>query len=317
MKELAATEIHKLVSNYLKYMDNVRTSSPHTLAAYHRDLSQAFSSNSLTFSPQPEHHSADDIFRHKDPLVVDWLSLARAAQTQWSHLSLATRNRKASTLKSFFKWAFLAGHLSQDLSFQIQAPRVPHSLPHYLSVDEALLVLKSFSSQNLATQTREELERLQQVEILFVLLYGSGLRVSEACALAWAKVRLEQRSLLILGKGQQERWVVLPLFAAEKLEAWQKVSTTEYVFGHQPLHRRKAYEWIRKLGHSVGLQSPLHPHALRHSFATHLLTGGVNLRVLQTLLGHESLLATQKYTHLSIDALARTLESHHPLGEKT
>lgn len=308
---------HNLVSKYMEYMDNVRTSSIHTLAAYRRDLFQAFSLGSLSALPPSDDQVAGNVLRHKDQLASIWLSLARAAQTQWSHLSLATRNRKASTLKSFFKWAFLAGHLNQDLSLQIQAPQVPQSLPHYLSVDEALLVLKSFSSPRLATQTRAELDRIQQVELLFVLLYGSGLRISEACELAWTKVRLDQRSLLILGKGQQERLVVLPLLAAEKLEAWQKKSTTDFVFGDQPLHRRKAYEWIRKLGQSVGLQSPLHPHALRHSFATHLLTGGVNLRILQTLLGHESLLATQKYTHLSIDTLARTLESHHPLGEKT
>ena len=86
-----------------------------------------------------------------------------------------------------------------------------------------------------------------------------------------------------------------------------------YVFGSLPLHTRIGYEMIRQLGALAQLMNPLHPHALRHSFATHLLTSGANLRVLQTLLGHESLQATEKYTHLSVDHLARLIDQTHPL----
>jgi integrase/recombinase XerC/integrase/recombinase XerD len=87
------------------------------------------------------------------------------------------------------------------------------------------------------------------------------------------------------------------------------------VFGTKALSTRVAYSWIRQLGLKAGLLRPLHPHLLRHSFATHLLVSGASLRTLQELLGHSSLQATEKYTHLNLDQLARTLAQHHPLGE--
>ncbi|HWU44604.1 MAG TPA: tyrosine-type recombinase/integrase, partial [Bdellovibrio sp.] len=92
-------------------------------------------------------------------------------------------------------------------------------------------------------------------------------------------------------------------------------SFEEFVFGEEALSQRRAYEMVRQSGVRAGLLKPLHPHALRHSFATHLLSSGANLRTLQELLGHESLQATEKYTHLGIDQLARTMEQLHPLGK--
>ncbi|MCB0362325.1 MAG: tyrosine-type recombinase/integrase, partial [Bdellovibrionales bacterium] len=88
----------------------------------------------------------------------------------------------------------------------------------------------------------------------------------------------------------------------------------EYIFGDRPLNPRKAYEWVREAGKQAGLLKNLHPHSLRHSYATHLLSGGMDIRILQELLGHQSLSATQKYLHLGIDKLALTMEQHHPLG---
>ena len=90
-----------------------------------------------------------------------------------------------------------------------------------------------------------------------------------------------------------------------------------YIFGSKPLDPRKAYSIVKSWGERAGLLKPLHPHALRHSFATHLLASGSDLRVIQELLGHSSLSATQKYTHLSLDSLAQSLSRHHPLGKKT
>ena len=93
--------------------------------------------------------------------------------------------------------------------------------------------------------------------------------------------------------------------------------TSKYVFGQKAIDTRTAYEIVRQSGARAGLLKPLHPHALRHSFATHLLSNGTDLRILQELLGHESLTATQKYLHLSLDKLARTMEANHPLGDKS
>lgn len=310
------TALEQIIANFMKYIENIRSSSPHTITAYRTDLEQTFGVpfriDSREFlenrdGPQwlpPESNAMPETTENTTFL----LSQAKVAQTRWSNLSLASRNRKAATLKSFFKWAFQSGVLKEDFSLQIQSPRVPEKIPHYISVDEALQIVKSFENQMV-----DSLQNTQE-ELLFLLLYGGGLRVSEACQLSWRQLHLQTRSLRILGKGQKERIVILPKMVLAKLARWQKINKTEFVFGDQPLNRRTAYAWIQRRGQIVGLHAPLHPHALRHSYATHLLTGGVNLRILQELLGHESLIATQKYTHLSLDALARTMESHHPLG---
>jgi integrase/recombinase XerC/integrase/recombinase XerD len=198
--------------------------------------------------------------------------------------------------------------LERDLSLQVICPKVPKKLPHFLSVDEVLSVLKTFDDKN---------EVPLKEKVLFLLLYGGGLRISEACNLRWSSVHLDQKILRVMGKGNKERVVALPDLTIKNLRRWKKESSfDDYVFGEKPLVQRTAYEMVRQSGLRAGLLKPLHPHALRHSFATHLLSSGANLRTLQELLGHESLQATEKYTHLGIDQLARTMESLHPLGKK-
>lgn len=283
------------ITKYLNFMVFVKSASPLTIKHYTLDLNQAFkydnkSHNIRTFWTEEE-----------------LLQTAREAFNGWAHLSLASRNRKAATLKSFFSWAFAEGLIERDLSLQITCPRVPRKIPHFISVDEALAVLNSFNTNEIPLREK----------VLFLLLYGGGLRVSEACNLKWSQVQISQRALRVLGKGGKERIIILPSLTVEILAQWQKESSfAEYVLGDGPLNPRTAYEMVRQSGRRAGLLQPLHPHALRHSFATHLLTSGANLRTLQELLGHESLSATEKYTHLGIDHLARTMEALHPLGKK-
>ncbi len=129
---------------------------------------------------------------------------------------------------------------------------------------------------------------------------------------------LRRKTLRVKGKGSKERVIALPSLSVDVLARWKKkkVLSMSLFFGEEPLNTRTAYDMVRKSGVRAGLLKPLHPHALRHSFATHLLSSGANLRTLQELLGHESLQATEKYTHLGIDHLARTMEKMHPLGKK-
>lgn len=275
-------------------MENIKSSSAHTLRAYALDLAQTFGS---------ENQSKIVSINNKESL----LRKVRIAQTQWGHLSLATRNRKAATLKSFLKWAHQQNLIDQDLSHQVVGPQVPTSIPHFISVDEVFAVFQTFNDEPTKTSKLEE--------VLLLLLYGAGLRVSEACELRWSQINLSSRSLRVRGKGNKERIVVFPVTVQKKLYELGHFKNSDFVFGDTALNRRKAYEWVRRRGLMAGLKASLNPHALRHSFATHLLTGGVNLRIIQTLLGHESLTATQKYTHLSIDVLAQTMDQHHPLGE--
>ncbi len=270
-------------------MDNIKSSSPHTLRSYKSDL---------LFILQ--------IFPNSMP-ENDLISHIRSLQTSWSHLSAATRNKKAATLKSFFNWLYETGEITKEISPLINCPHVPQKIPHFISSDEAMSVLKSYPTE----MTLGEL----QDKALFCLLYGSGLRVSEACALSWKNVDIKRRQLLVTRKGQKEQWVPMPQLSAEVLEKLKNFESGEFIFGKKSLNSRTAYEIIKKRGLTAKLLKPLHPHALRHSFATHLLTSGADLRSLQELLGHHSLAATQKYTHITTHELARMIESHHPLGE--
>jgi integrase/recombinase XerC/integrase/recombinase XerD len=129
---------------------------------------------------------------------------------------------------------------------------------------------------------------------------------------------LNQRLIQFRGKGGKERIVALVPILAKALENQKNISHPgPYVFGHEPLHTRKAFEWVRTWGRRAGLLKSLNPHALRHSFATHMLSGGTDLRVLQELLGHESLAATQKYLHLNMEQLTQTMEDAHPLSKSS
>ncbi|WP_413586538.1 tyrosine-type recombinase/integrase [Bdellovibrio sp. HCB274] len=291
-----AFELSKNIDKYLKYMAFVKSASPLTIKHYTLDLQQAF-----------------ELGKKLESEKISWteaelMGAVRAAFNRWATLSLASRNRKAATLKSFFHWAYVEENLlERNLAHQVICPKVPRKLPHFLSVDEALAVLHTFD--------REHLVPLSE-KVLFLLLYGGGLRISEACNLRWESVQLAQKTLRVLGKGNKERIVALPNMTVQVLQRWKKeCGFDEYVFGEKPLVQRTAYEMVRKSGQRAGLLKPLHPHALRHSFATHLLSSGANLRTLQEMLGHESLQATEKYTHLGIDQLARTMESLHPLGK--
>lgn len=294
--------LQEAILKYLNYMEFIRSAAALTLSSYRVDLKQAF-----------KYESESQI--KKAYTEIELLAEARSAFNSWAPLSLASKNRKAATLKSFFSWAFDQKITSSDLSFQITCPKVPRKLPHFISVDEALSVLHKLEELKQGASPDQKHALLRQ-KVLFLLLYGGGLRVSEACKLTWAQVHMAQRSLRIVGKGSKERLITLPLMAMKALENLKRTSAfEEFVFGEKPLNTRTAYNIIKKSGEQAGLLQPLHPHALRHSFATHLLSSGANLRILQELLGHDSLQATEKYTHLGIDHLARTMESVHPLGK--
>jgi len=277
-----------LLESFIKDLEIIGGASPHTLRAYQADLKLVFKPKDLPLSLNEE-------------LLLKHL---QRAQKTWSHLSKATRQRRTATLKSLMNWLYQKHFITKNVSALLQAPKVPHKLPLYLSVDEVMSL-------------HEHLKKSQEsfTYALFHLLYGGGLRVSEACHLKWSDIRLKEKKLCVLGKGQKQRWIALP---KTSIDALQALSTKEspYVFGEAPLNTRKAYEMIRQAGKKTGLLRPIHPHALRHSFATHMLSDGTDLRTLQEILGHTQLQATQKYLHLELSQIARSMEEHHPLGKK-
>lgn len=303
------------VRNYLYSMIFVESVSRHTVRAYKIDLSQAFylDKGDLEASPnRPEHP-----FSARDAGVL--LSKIREAQRRWGPLSPASRNRKTATLKSFLGWLHREGLIEKDLAALLNSPKVPQRLPKHLSVDEAIVLIRSLESdfstsgKDRANSDNSKLKAALNLGLVS-LLYGGGLRVSEACELESKNVDWKNGTCRIMGKGSKERVIALPKLSVEALKSLRDLQTGRFVFGAEPLSTRVAYDIVKNAGLRAGLLKPLHPHALRHSFATHLLRSGANLRVLQALLGHATLQATSRYTHVGLDDLARTLEAHHPQG---
>ena len=283
-----------LISDFLHFLRHQKSCSELTLKAYSLDLSQAFAEKK-----QVPHE--------------ELLGTARAAQSKWGKLSLASRNRKTATLKSFFGWLYDKSHIAKPVGELLIGPKVPKKIPNFISVDEILSILSHYENLNSADE-KNSIQNAKEV-VLFLFLYGGGLRISEACQAKWSDLNIQSRSLRITGKGNKERLVILPKMCMSKIETLKQLcEATTYVFGNTELNSRTGYEWIRQMGIKSHLMNPLHPHSLRHSFATHMLASGANLRTLQKLLGHDSLQATEKYTHLNVDQLARTLESKHPLS---
>jgi integrase/recombinase XerC/integrase/recombinase XerD len=295
----------ELACKYLKYLSLQKTSSEHTSISYANDLGQFLSGTGVqkilytsstlggSFQIQWKKNSAGESSEPEKEI----LNCIRESQIAWKNLAASTRGRKTACVRGFVKWLFAEKILADDLSSRLVSPKVSQKLPHFLSVDEAMALIKALPEG--------------PPRALVLLLYGGGLRVSEACGLRWKDLVADSRSLRVKGKGAKERVVALPDLVWSSLKDLEKKS--EFVFG-EALSNRKAYEWVRQAGRTARLLKPLHPHALRHSYATHLLTSGADLRVLQELLGHRSLAATQKYTHLSLDHLARSMEKHHPLS---
>lgn len=290
-----------LIIKYLIFIDNFDFISPHTKRAIRGDLRQFFR-------------------KQEGPSSTDFAAYLRSCHLALpTPLSAKSRNRKINSVRAFLR--YLRDHekypIEEKLFLLLQHQRTPRKLPQTLSPDESLSVLKSLQ-QELETSAplsvEEKLLKTRKLA-LFLLLYGCGLRVSEACQLRFRDIQFEKSILKVLGKGRKERWVAGPRLCFTALQQLQSQSgSQDFIFGEKPLSTRLAYNWIREAGRLARLMRPIHPHALRHSFATHLLESGGSLRSIQELLGHESLKTTEIYTQVSLDQLARTLQSKHPLG---
>lgn len=217
----------------------------------------------------------------------------------------ATKQRKVSSLRTFFQFLLQEGKVDRIPSFLV-SPKVPQKLPHFLSTDEILSVLASFSSPQLSTKEKRQY-------LLFCLLYSAGLRVSEACHIRWNDISWSSRSVRITGKGNKPRIGLLPKSLIPLLKSLKPQG--DFLWGEQPLNRKTAYNDIRACGARAQLKHPISPHSLRHSYATHLLENGTDLRLIQELLGHSQLAATEKYTHITFSKLSSVLENNHPLSK--
>lgn len=219
--------------------------------------------------------------------------------------------RKASALRGFYKFLMLEKIITKNPTANLELPKPGRALPKFLSADEIELLISSAGDIRNATRLRAMIE----------LLYASGLRVSELCELPITAVLGDK--LLIHGKGAKERLVPMHAQAQDALSKWLSMrdadEKSKYVFpsrgktGH--ITRDGFFKLLKKCAVLAGISPErVSPHVLRHSFASHLLAGGANLRAIQTMLGHEDISTTQIYTHVMPEKLRETVIQHHPLS---
>jgi integrase/recombinase XerC len=241
------------------------------------------------------------------PDGVDRLHLRRyLASLGTRKLARATMARKAAALRCYFSWQVRQGHLGSDPARALRAPSGGGRLPRVLSSSEVTSLLDA------PTGTAVDRRDVAVLE----LLYAAGLRVSELCGLDRGDVDLRGRTVTVLGKGSKQRRVPIHDAAVDALRAWLEHGRDEMEGPSEAafVNRRGARLGPRDVRRILDRRSasPTHPHALRHTYATHLLDGGADLRVVQELLGHASLATTQVYTHVSKERLRAVYGETHP-----
>lgn len=292
---------HLAISRFLNMMTAERGASANTIAAYERDLN-------IWMDALPNGLS----------LITARVDDLRQALSGWSgEFSARTVSRRLSALQQFMIFAVEENLRRDDPASRLDRPKTPENLPKSLTEDE---VARLFAA---ATQMPGP-DGLRVVCMLEIL-YATGMRVSELIALPSAAIRRGQVRITITGKGGRERIVVLTEAAQAAIEAWLEARdqdpdaiTSPYLFpsGEGTIPRQQVNAELTKLARSAGLGKPVSPHMLRHSFATHMLNRGADLRSLQLLLGHADIATTEIYTKTRDDRLAGLVRDIHPLARK-
>ncbi len=271
-----------------------RGAAPNTLAAYRRDL-----------------EGAEELL---GPLCSASKSDVATLAAKWADLAPSSVARKSSALRQFFGFLVDEGMRKDDPSPTLPRPAARRPLPKILGHGE---VETLFERAELEAETRGPLAI--RMLALLELLYGSGLRASELVALPLSAVPRDAPFLTVTGKGSQQRMVPVSRRAQAALARWLEVRGSEsaFLFPSRKKHitRIRLFQMVKELAARAGLDpAKVSPHVLRHAFATHLLEGGADLRVLQTLLGHADIATTQIYTHVDSARLVALVNERHPLA---
>ena len=283
-----------LVDRFLDMMAAEAGASKHTLAAYRNDLDRAAEAlGSLGGA------STDDVSR---------------LGSAWADLAPSTVARRSAALRRFFGFLLDEGLRRDDPSAALPRPRFERPLPRILDEDEVRRMFEA-AEDRAASGEATALRNLALLE----LLYGSGLRASELVGLPRGAVRPAQPFLMVCGKGDKERLVPISTRAQAAVQQWLEHvgSSALWLFpsGKSHLSRVRLFQIVRAMAADAGISPDrVSPHVLRHAFATHLLSGGADLRVLQSLLGHADIATTQIYTHVDSARLIELVNARHPLA---
>ena len=286
-----------LVDRFLDMMAAEFGASRHTLAAYRNDLERAAEG------------------------VKPSLGVASAAElsklgAKWAKLAPSTVARRSAALRRFFGFLVDDGLRSDDPSEALPRPRLERPLPRILDEDEIGRMFEA-AERRAASGEPMALRNLALLE----LLYGSGLRASELVGLPRGSLRPGQPFLILKGKGSKERLVPISSRADAAVRKWLELAPGEVLWlfpsGKSHITRVRLFQIVRAMAADAGISPErVSPHVLRHAFATHLLSGGADLRVLQTLLGHSDIATTQIYTHVDSARLVELVNSRHPLATR-
>lgn len=295
--------MQKMIESFTTYIADERNLSPHTRAAYLRDLDEF-----RTFLEKQGGADLQSLSRLDSFLLRRYLAELHKRNQR---TSIA---RKLSTLRTFFRYLVREGHLSSNPAEGLSTPKLNSYLPKTLSVDEATAVMeRGYGNTLLDLRDRAIVE----------LFYSSGLRVSELTGLDVGNLDLREKLVRVLGKGNKERILPIGRKSHEALQAYLEARNLPAVEEPLFLNARGGRLTPRSVQRNLktrllkaGVIKDISPHALRHSFATHLLDGGADLRAIQELLGHASLSTTQKYTQVSVDQLMAVYDKAHPRSKK-
>jgi len=298
------------VLDFLAHLELERGLSRNTLAAYRADLAQ------LRAFLAARDLGLRDV-RHGD--LAAFLAALAAGDEDHPPVAAATLQRKTACLRSLYRHLRREGLVEHDPTADLRGPRRSQRLPTVLSRDEvAALLAQPRGGEPLALRDRALLE----------VMYACGLRASEVIALQLGDVDLDEGLLRARGKGSKERLIPVGRQAVAALRAWcargrpvfaGPTTQSALLLGRRgrPLTRQGLYKIVQGHARRAGLEDRMSPHTLRHTFATHLLAGGCDLRSLQEMLGHADLSTTQVYTHLSAESLKQVYFSAHPRAART
>ncbi len=286
-----------LVDRFLDMMAAEAGASRHTLSAYRSDLERA----------------SDSLGGRLGDVDAD--AIAKLGG-QWRELAPATVARRSAALRRFFGFLVDEGLRQDDPSSALPRPRFERPLPRILDADEVARMFDQAEDR----ATSDQPNALRNLALL-ELLYGSGLRASELVTLPRGALRKGQPFLILSGKGGKERLVPISSRAEAAVERWIELvpKNSGWLFpgGKAHLSRVRLFQIVRQMAVDAGIPPDrISPHVLRHAFATHLLSGGADLRVLQSLLGHADIATTQIYTHVDSARLVELVNSRHPLATR-
>lgn len=296
--------LHQLLDDYINHLRMVKNQSENTISGYSTDIRNFFRYCEAHQIDTPEKVTLDD-------------ALGFFSEMKELGLSAGTQARYHSSLNGFFTWLELSRYIPYSVIDRIPAPKLGRALPDVLSVDEMTRLLEMP-----AVDTTAGLRDKAMLE----LLYSCGLRVSELIELKLNNLYFEEEMIKVFGKGSKERFVPVGRSAIAWTDKYLTLGRPSLVKGEKSqnyvflnrnggkLSRMGIWKLIKQYTLTAGINTPVHPHTFRHSFATHMIEGGADLRAVQEMLGHVSIGTTQIYTHVDRTFVMEEHRSYHPRG---